>query len=77
MRSGHNRAVDWWSLGTLMYDMLTGSASLACAAFGGRVEVTEDAVVVGEGVKEELPISCSHWITDKLTEILTLRSAGC
>ncbi|XP_070584121.1 ribosomal protein S6 kinase beta-2 isoform X2 [Erythrolamprus reginae] len=25
MRSGHNRAVDWWSLGTLMYDMLTGS----------------------------------------------------
>ncbi|XP_069047587.1 ribosomal protein S6 kinase beta-2-like isoform X2 [Lepisosteus oculatus] len=25
MRSGHNRAVDWWSLGALMYDMLTGS----------------------------------------------------
>ncbi|ETE72915.1 Ribosomal protein S6 kinase beta-2, partial [Ophiophagus hannah] len=44
MRSGHNRAVDWWSLGTLMYDMLTGSASLACAAFGGRGEVIEDAV---------------------------------
>ncbi|XP_032546848.1 ribosomal protein S6 kinase beta-2 isoform X4 [Chiroxiphia lanceolata] len=25
VRSGHNRAVDWWSLGALMYDMLTGS----------------------------------------------------
>ncbi|XP_035792293.1 ribosomal protein S6 kinase beta-2-like [Anopheles albimanus] len=24
MRSGHGKAVDWWSLGALMYDMLTG-----------------------------------------------------
>jgi p70 ribosomal S6 kinase len=24
MRSGHNKAVDWWSLGALMFDMLTG-----------------------------------------------------
>ena len=24
-RSGHNKAVDWWSLGALLYDMLTGS----------------------------------------------------
>ncbi|XP_008557174.1 ribosomal protein S6 kinase beta-1 [Microplitis demolitor] len=24
-RSGHGKAVDWWSLGTLMYDMLTGA----------------------------------------------------
>lgn len=29
MRSGHNRAVDWWSLGALMYDMLTGAVSSA------------------------------------------------
>uniref|UniRef100_A0A8B9IT70 Ribosomal protein S6 kinase B2 n=1 Tax=Amazona collaria TaxID=241587 RepID=A0A8B9IT70_9PSIT len=31
VRSGHNRAVDWWSLGALMYDMLTGSASASPA----------------------------------------------
>ena len=26
-RSGHGKNVDWWSLGTLMYDMLTGAVS--------------------------------------------------
>jgi p70 ribosomal S6 kinase len=25
MRVGHGKAVDWWSLGALMYDMLTGA----------------------------------------------------
>lgn len=29
-RSGHGKAVDWWSLGALMYDMLTG---LVCVKF--------------------------------------------
>lgn len=24
-RLGHNKAVDWWSLGALMFDMMTGS----------------------------------------------------
>lgn len=33
-RSGHGKAVDWWSLGALMYDMLTGSVSvLVCNIF--------------------------------------------
>lgn len=35
VHSGHNRAVDWWSLGALMYDMLTGSASHPGGAVGG------------------------------------------
>lgn len=26
-RSGHGKAVDWWSLGALLYDMLTGTVS--------------------------------------------------
>jgi len=29
MRSGHGKAVDWWSLGALMYDMLTGAVSIS------------------------------------------------
>lgn len=32
MRSGHGKAVDWWSLGTLMYDMLTGSVCISMRA---------------------------------------------
>jgi len=31
VHSGHNRAVDWWSLGALMFDMLTGAVSYLCA----------------------------------------------
>lgn len=27
-RNGHGKAVDWWSLGALMYDMLTGLVSI-------------------------------------------------
>ncbi|XP_063574815.1 ribosomal protein S6 kinase beta-1-like isoform X4 [Pongo abelii] len=38
MRSGHNRAVDWWSLGAFMYDMLTGAvgAQLKAPPFTGE-----------------------------------------
>ncbi|KAL7065328.1 hypothetical protein AAHC03_04685 [Spirometra sp. Aus1] len=28
LRQGHGKAVDWWSLGTLMYDMLSGGVSI-------------------------------------------------
>lgn len=32
-RSGHGKAVDWWSLGALMFDMLTG---MVCPATLGK-----------------------------------------
>lgn len=28
-RSGHGKAVDWWSLGALMFDMLIGQVNTA------------------------------------------------
>jgi len=31
MRVGHGKAVDWWSLGALMFDMLTGAVSKEAA----------------------------------------------
>lgn len=32
-RSGHGKAVDWWSLGTLMFDMLTGAVRILVFIF--------------------------------------------
>ncbi|KOB78712.1 Ribosomal protein S6 kinase, partial [Operophtera brumata] len=32
-RSGHGKAVDWWSLGALMFDMLIGQAKLMLPAY--------------------------------------------
>lgn len=49
MRSGHNRAVDWWSLGALMYDMLTGSASPASWEEEGQGQGWEEPPYWGKG----------------------------
>lgn len=40
MRSGHNRAVDWWSLGALMYDMLTGAVSTHRSIHSATVNIS-------------------------------------
>lgn len=37
MRTGHGRAVDWWSLGALMYDMLTGAVSVTFRVFNSAL----------------------------------------
>ncbi|XP_045342000.1 ribosomal protein S6 kinase beta-2 isoform X2 [Leopardus geoffroyi] len=49
VRSGHNRAVDWWSLGALMYDMLTGSASPASLGGGEGGEGWEGVPIPARG----------------------------
>ncbi|XP_026303460.1 ribosomal protein S6 kinase beta-2 isoform X1 [Piliocolobus tephrosceles] len=49
VHSGHNRAVDWWSLGALMYDMLTGSASPAPWEEEGQGQGWEEPPYWGKG----------------------------
>lgn len=39
-RSGHGKAVDWWSLGSLMYDMLTGAV---CTVITYKFKIKECA----------------------------------
>ena len=44
-RSGHGKAVDWWSLGTLMFDMLTGAVSVSLCPPYVCVTVTPMCVI--------------------------------
>ena len=49
-RIGHGKAVDWWSLGTLMYDMLTGAVgslllSLLAINVVVRVRFQQDDII--------------------------------
>lgn len=37
-RNGHGKAVDWWSLGTLMYDMLTGLVCIVYIMYKHKVK---------------------------------------
>ena len=38
IRQGHGKLVDWWSLGTLMYDMLTGAPPFLSDSRKGTID---------------------------------------
>jgi len=43
MRTGHAKAVDWWSLGTLTFDMLTGGPPFTAE---NRKKVSENNLII-------------------------------
>ncbi len=45
-RHGHGKAVDWWSLGTLMYDMLTGAVSIFQLIYDSLIILIEANLIV-------------------------------
>eukprot|EP00124_Ichthyophonus_hoferi_P001587 Ihof_evm6s86 gene=Ihof_evmTU6s86 len=59
-RQGHGRAVDWWSLGALMYDILVGQPPF----ISNNRKKTMDKILRG---KLNLP----HYITDDAKNMLT------
>uniref|UniRef100_A0A452E0D6 Ribosomal protein S6 kinase beta-2 n=1 Tax=Capra hircus TaxID=9925 RepID=A0A452E0D6_CAPHI len=69
VRSGHNRAVDWWSLGALMYDMLTGSPPFTAE----NRKKTMDKIIRG---KLELPPYLTPDARDLVKKRVFLREPG-
>ena len=51
MRCGHGKAVDWWSLGALMFDMLTGGPPFIA---DNRKRTIDKILKVGDFLEEKL-----------------------
>ncbi|XP_046840899.1 ribosomal protein S6 kinase beta-1-like [Xenia sp. Carnegie-2017] len=66
-RSGHGKAVDWWSLGALMYDMLTGAPPFC----GENRKKTIDKILKG---RLQLPPYLTPEAKDLLRKLLKRRS---
>ena len=69
MRSGHGKAVDWWSLGALMFDMLTGAVSQLCCLFSASPTVSVLRVTL-EHWRAVLSIQCLSFGTTTAASVL-------
>jgi len=67
-RTGHGKAVDWWSLGALMYDMLVGSPPFT----GENRKQTIEKILK---MKLNLPPYLSHEVRDLIKGLLRRQSS--
>jgi len=70
LREGHGRAVDWWSLGALMYEMLTG-----LPPFYSRNRQTMFEKILQADL--QFPDFVSPLAQDFLSKVRATRNGGC
>lgn len=56
---GHDKSVDWWSLGILIYEMLVGAPPFYC----------EDVKLMYERIKKE-PLTIPHYVKPQASELI-------